>query len=521
MQQAPMKLDPIELSLFSSRVTAICDEMGVVLRRSAFSPNIKDRLDFSCALFGPAGELFAQAAHIPVHLGSMAFAMSAIVADIQWRRGDVLAVNDPYLGGTHLPDVTLISPVFLPSVASPIGFVANRAHHANIGCDTPGSMPVSRTLMEEGVIIPPTIIVRDGKLQPAASILPGIEASLVGDFAAQAGANRVGVKRLQELVVKLGQASYQAAMSQLNDYADRITQSVIASLTPGTYQFTDVLDNDGIGSDPITLSVAINVTEAAVKLDFTECSDQVPGNLNCPEAVVAAAAYYCFRCLMPAEVPACAGLFRRIALRTRKGSVVNAIRPAAVTAGNVETSTRLVDVVFGALAKVVPNLIPAASQGTMNNVAMGQIDRATGKRWDYYETLAGGIGGGPNKAGLNCVHSHMTNTLNTPIESLEMNYPLRVRRYGIRRDSGGRGLHRGGNGIVREYEFLEPTQLSLLTERRLFSPWGLSGGENGETGINRLNGQEISGKCTVSVKTGDRLSIETPGGGGWGAAIEG
>lgn len=515
-----MTLDPIELSLFTSRVTAICDEMGVVLRRSAFSPNIKDRLDFSCALFGPEGELFAQAAHIPVHLGSMAFAMSAIVSDIQWRKGDVLAVNDPYLGGTHLPDVTLISPVFLGDASAPIGFVANRAHHANIGCDTPGSMPVSRTLMEEGVIIPPTIIVRNGKLQAAAAILPGIEDTLVGDFAAQAGANRVGVQRLEELVAKLGQASYQQAMAQLNDYADRITLSVISDLTPGSYRFDDVLENDGISNTPISLSVIINISNEVIELDFTGCSDQVPGNLNCPEAVVAAAAYYCFRCLMPGEVPACAGLFRRIKLRTRKGSVVNANRPAAVTAGNVETSTRLVDLVFGALAKAVPKLIPAASQGTMNNVAMGQIDSETGERWDYYETLAGGTGGGPNQRGLHGVHSHMTNTLNTPIESLEMNYPLRVRQYSLRGDSGGKGLHQGGNGIIREYEFLEPTELSLLTERRRFNPWGLAGGEAGSVGINKLNGLEILGKCTISVKTGDRLTIETPGGGGWGLAID-
>lgn len=516
-----MKLDPIELSLFASRVTAICDEMGIVLRRSAFSPNIKDRLDFSCALFGPEGELFAQAAHIPVHLGSMAFAMSAIVSAVVWRSGDVLAVNDPYLGGTHLPDVTLISPVFLSDSLTPIGFVANRAHHANIGCDTPGSMPVSRTLMEEGVIIPPTIIIRDGKLQEAASVLPGIEDSLIGDFAAQAGANQVGVKRLQELVTKLGEANYQTAMTQLNEYADRITSTAIASLTPGTYSFDDVLDNDGIGNEAIKLSVIIKITKDAVELDFTGSSDQVPGNLNCPEAVVAAAAYYCFRCLMPGEVPACAGLFRRIKLHTRPGSVVNAKRPAAVTAGNVETSTRLVDVVFGALAKAVPTLIPAASQGTMNNVAMGKIDSTSGKRWDYYETLAGGMGGGPNKPGLSCAHSHMTNTLNTPVESLEMNYPLRVRRYAVRCGSGGKGQHPGGDGIIREYEFLEPCELSLLTERRLHSPWGLLGGGVGKVGINKLNGREIEGKCTLSVNAGDRLLIETPGGGGWGRVIDG
>ncbi len=511
-----MQLDPIELSLFASRVTSICDEMGVVLRRSAFSPNIKDRLDFSCALFGPGGELFAQAAHIPVHLGSMAFAMSSIVADISWQKGDVLAVNDPYLGGTHLPDVTLISPVFIVGTELPIGFVANRAHHANIGCDSPGSMPVSTSLMEEGVIIAPTIIHRGGSLQPAARQLPGIIDSLVGDFAAQAGANRVGVERLEELVLRLGRDRYEAAMCQLNDYADRITEAVIKGLTPGKYSFEDVLDNDGISNSPIKLAVTLTIHSDRVELDFDDCADQVAGNLNCPEAVVAAAAYYCFRCLMPDEVPACSGLFKRITLKTRKGSVVNAIRPAAVTAGNVETSTRLVDLVFGALAKAVPHLIPAASQGTMNNIAMGKIDAASGKRWDYYETLAGGTGGGPTQPGLDCVHSHMTNTLNTPVESLEMNYPLRVRHYGVRKYSGGNGLHRGGNGIIREYEFLEATQLSLLTERRLFKPWGINDGEDGESGRNILNGREIPGKCSLNVSAGDRLQIETPGGGGWG-----
>jgi len=517
------KMNPIELSLFSSRVSAICDEMGIVLRRTAFSPNIKDRLDFSCALFGPNGELFAQAAHIPVHLGSMAFAMGSIVEEVDWQQGDLLAVNDPYLGGTHLPDVTLVSPVFfqgqeeLGRATKLIGFIANRAHHANIGCDTPGSMPVSSTLEEEGVIIPPTLIMRDGKLLPGASLLPEIKDVLSGDFAAQAGANQVGVERLMQLVNKTGEAAYRTAMEQLNDYADRITQSVIATLKPGRSVFSDTLDDDGKGSKNIKLEVSLNIHNRHVELDFTSCSDQVPGNLNCPEAVAAAASYYCFRCLMPADVPACAGLFRRIKLITRKGSIVNANRPAAVAAGNVETSTRLVDLVFGALAMTLPKRIPAASQGTMNNVAMGYIDAKTGERWDYYETIAGGLGGGPNYPGLDAVHSHMTNTLNTPIESLEMNYPLRIRRYEKRKGSGGVGLHPGGEGVIRQYEFLRPAQLSLLTERRLKGPWGLAGGGDGEVGVNLLNGEAIPAKCNLSVATGDLLTLMTPGGGGWGA----
>lgn len=514
------KLDIIELSLFASRVSAINDEMGVVLRRTAFSPNIKDRLDFSCALFGPKGDLYSQAAHIPVHLGSMAFAMAGIVGEVEWRQGDVLAVNDPYLGGTHLPDVTLISPVFSEShdgVRSELlGFLANRAHHANIGCDSPGSMPVSSSLEEEGVIIPPTLIIRAGKLLPAAVLLPGIEDTLTGDFAAQVGANQVGVERLLELVKKTGTSNYLDAMDQLDSYADRTMAAAIRKLTNGKTTFKDYLDDDGKGSTNIPLEVTLVITDDEVNLDFSNCADQVSGNLNCPEAVVAAATYYCFRCLIDGEVPACAGLFRRIKINTRRGSIVNPYRPAAVAAGNVETSTRLVDLVFGALAQILPEKIPAASQGTMNNVAMGAVNPLTNERWDYYETVAGGHGAGPNFPGLDAAHSHMTNTLNTPVESLELNYPLRLRRYQIRRGSGGKGYNGGGNGVIREYEFLEPTALSLLSERRTNAPWGLAGGENGATGQNLLNGKQISPKSELGVDVGDVLTLLTPGGGGWG-----
>jgi N-methylhydantoinase B len=510
-------MNPIELKLFSSRVSAICDEMGTVLRRTAFSPNIKDRLDFSCALFSSNGKLFAQAAHIPVHLGSMAFAMESIIENRQWASGDMLVLNDPYLGGTHLPDVTLIAPVFVEQGASLLGFVANRAHHANIGCDTPGSMPISSSLEEEGLIIPPTLLFKSGQLQQEALALLQMQGdSLNGDFAAQAGANKLGVQRLQSLLATMSISDYDQGMKELNDYADRITANTIAELQVGEYSFTDYLDDDGCGQLSIRLALTLRIGPDHLELDFRDSSKQVAGNLNCPESVVAAAAFYCVRCLLPGDPPACEGLFRRIHLRTKAGSIVNANRPAAVAAGNVETSSRLVDLVFGALAKVLPDRIPAASQGTMNNVAMGHIDDETGERWDYYETLAGGIGGGPTTSGRDAVHSHMTNTLNTPVESLEMHYPLRVHRYAVRRGSGGKGKHHGGAGIVREYEFLDEAQLTLLSERRLLSPWGLNEGGAGMKGRNSLNGETLPGKCSIVVKQGDRLLIETPGGGSWG-----
>jgi N-methylhydantoinase B len=508
-------VNAIELKLFASRIAAICDEMGVVLRRAAFSPNIKDRLDFSCALFGQDGQLIGQAAHIPVHLGSMAFAMGDLVRQRAWRPADMLVVNDPYLGGTHLPDVTVIAPVFVRDIL--VGFVANRAHHANIGCETPGSMPVSQHLEEEGIVIPPTLLFSSGQLQQSCLDLLQMPAgALEGDLAAQVGANQLGVQRFCELVGEFSSTSFKAGVRELDAYADRIMAKLIGALTPGNYSFEDFLDDDGFGSSAIPLSLSLTVEAQSVELDFTGSSNMVPGNLNCPESVVAAAVYYCFRCLLPEESPSCSGLFRRLKILTKPRSILNAERPAAVAAGNVETSTRLVDLIFGALAQILPEQIPAASQGTMNNIALGRIDPASGVRWDYYETVAGGLGAGPRADGLSCAQSHMTNTLNTPVEVLEMSYPLRVTRYSERQGSGGAGKSRGGNGVIKEYEFLEPAQLTLLTERRRFAPWGLAGGEDGAKGENLLNGHSLPGKCSLSVEAGDRLEIRTPGGGGWG-----
>ena len=513
-------MNSIELSLFSSRLTAVCDEMGAVLQRAAFSTNIKDRLDFSCAVFGPAGELCAQAAHIPVHLGSMTFAMQALVAGMDWSPGDVVIVNDPFLGGTHLPDITLISPVY--ESGELIGFVANRAHHADIGGETPGSMPVSRTLEEEGLVIPPTHLLRAGRAVDG--VLERIVAAIAspvqmqGDLAAQLSANRAGEQRLAALARSAGLQAFRAGLAAVNRYGARLAEEALAVLPNGRYQFQDLMDDDGLGTQDISLTVSVAVSDGKVEVDFAGTAAQVEGNINCPLSVTAAGVFYVLRCLMPAHTPACAGSFQGIHLTAPEGCLVNARYPAAVAAGNVETSSRIVDVVMGALAQAVPDRIPAASQGTMNNLAMGA--RAAERCWDYYETMGGGTGAGSRRPGLDATQSHMTNTLNTPIEVLEMDFPLRVNRYQLRRGSGGRGKQRGGDGLVREFGFLAPAVVTLLTERRRRQPWGLQGGAAGSAGENRYNGKLLPGKITLNVCAGEQLTVATPGGGGWGEADE-
>lgn len=514
-------MNPVQLSIFANRLSGICDEMGAVLRLSALSPNIKDRLDFSCAIFDARGQLCAQAAHIPVHLGSMAYAMADLVTGRDWQPGDLLVVNDPYLGGTHLPDVTVVAPVF--HGASLIGFSVTRAHHANIGAHSPGSMPVSTSLEEEGIVIAPAWLKRAGVWQiPLCRHLAGLDAGgddralpeenrRFADFAAQASACEAGARRLAELAGQ--QADLVAAFDALNNYGEKRARARIGSLPDGCYRFHDYMDDDGQGQQDIRIAVTLTIAGERASLDFTGTADQVTGNINCPLSVAAAAVYYCFRCLMDDDVPACAGLFRPISLSAPAGSLLNARRPAAVAAGNVETSSRVVDVVLGALAQAAPQAIPAASQGTMNNVAMG----AAGEDgWDYYETMAGGTGAHAGGPGLSAVHSHMTNTLNTPIESLETHYPLRVLRYQLRHGSGGEGRYRGGDGLIRELAFLGPASFTLLTERRRYRPWGLAGGGDGRAGENRLNNTLLPPKYTGEARAGDRLWIASPGGGGYG-----
>jgi N-methylhydantoinase B len=509
----------IELSLFASRISAICEEMGALLGRVAFSPNIRDRLDYSCALFDRTGRLLGQATHIPVHLGSMAHAMRGLVREFEWQDGDMVVFNDPFRGGTHLPDVTFVAPVF--NAERLIGFCANRAHHADIGAEAPGSMPVSASLEEEGIVISPVRMIRAGVTDRL--FLDGLLAKLQnpdsarGDFKAQVAANLLGRKRLELLARKMGVDALQNSSDALQDYAHRLAVKSLAVLPRGEYRFTDLLDDDGLGTRDIRITVRLKIDGQGVVVDFSGTDPQVGGNLNCPLSVTAAAVFYVFRCLMPDQVPACHGAMQAVRIKAPLACVVNAAPPAAVAAGNVETSMRITDVVCGALAQALPGRIPASSQGSMNNLAMGSRGR---DGWDYYETLAGGHGAGPDYNGLSMCHSHMTNTLNTPVEVLERHFPLRILRYARRPGSGGRGRFTGGDGILREYLFLADARLSILSERRRHAPWGLEGGENGLVGVNMLDGKALPGKCQLAVSAGQKLRVETPGGGGYGAIIK-
>lgn len=512
----PAAFDPVELGLFSSRIAAICEEMGALLGRVAFSPNIRDRLDYSCALFNRRGQLLGQATHIPVHLGSMAYAMADLVENRDWRAGDMLILNDPYRGGTHLPDITLVAPVFAAGELA--GFCANRAHHADIGSDAPGSMPVSQALAEEGILIPPTLLMKDGEVDEAflQSILQKLTSPETsrGDFNAQIAANLLGAERLQDLVESAGPARFEQRQGSLQSWAKSLVIQSLSAIPRGQYRFEDCLDDDGHGHTGIPVRVTVNVGDDGVEVDFSGTAPQVKGNLNCPMPVTAAAVFYVFRCLMPAHTPACHGALQGVTIKAPRGCLVNATPPSAVAAGNVETSSRIVDTVCGALAQALPGQFAAASQGTMNNLAMG----SRGPRgWDYYETLAGGMGAAQECDGRSARHSHMTNTLNTPVEVLELNYPLRIGQYAVRRGSGGSGRTRGGDGVIRQYLFLEDAEVSLLTERRTIPPWGLEGGQPGKCGRNELDGEALPGKVQFRARYGQVLTIETPGGGGYGA----
>jgi N-methylhydantoinase B len=512
------EVDAISLSIFANRIDAICGEMGVTLQKSAFSPNIRDRLDYSCAIFDANGELCAQAAHIPVHLGSMAFAMKNVVSVIDWSAGDMIVLNDPYRGGTHLPDVTLIAPLFIAGDLA--GFVVNRAHHADIGSETPGSMPISSDLSEEGLVIEPTLLVKNDQLDELylANLMQHMrnKQESSGDFIAQIAANRRGLTRLAALIEKMGFEDYLSSLELLNDYAETLAKNSLADIEDGEYQFEDKLDDDGQGNVNIVIKATVKFEQGNITVDFGGTAQQVMGNINCPLSVTAAAVYYVFRCLMPAQTPACAGSFKNIKIQAAEKSVLNASFPAAVAAGNVETSTRIVDVILGALAQALPDRIPAASHGSMNNLAMGSVGNENAMAWDYYETIGGGMGASGISDGLDAVQTHMTNTLNTPIEALEMKYPVRVTRYQVRQDSAGAGKHNGGEGLIREYEFLAPAQVTILSERREHSPWGLFSGGEAKPGVNCLNNKPLKGKQSFHVKQGDVVSIKTAGGGGFG-----
>ena len=508
------------LEVFKNRLSSVAEEMGIVLQRTAFSPNIKERRDLSCALFDREGRLIAQAEHIPVHLGSMSMSVREAISSLQMNEGDMVILNDPYRGGTHLPDITLVAPVFYRGEL--MFYVANRAHHADIGGMSSASMPLSSSLFQEGLVIPPVKLVEKGAFKE--EVLSLLKANVrtpeerLGDLSAQVMANRVGVERTFSLIETYGE-DIKGLCNELLAYSERLMVSALSKLPNGVYRFEDFIEDDGYGREDIAIRVKLKVKDGRVEVDFSESDPQTEGPMNAVRAITLSATYYAFRCLLPEDSPTNEGCFRPIEVVTRKGSILDAEFPAAVAGGNVETSQRIVDVVLGALSKALPDLIPAASQGTMNNVAVGGTDPLRGGKFTYYETIGGGMGAWSGGDGESAVHSHMTNTMNTPVEALEHAYPFLVREYSVRRGSGGKGLRRGGDGIVREIEFLSDVEVTVLSERRRIPPYGLFGAQPGEVGRNIVirDGQRelMGGKFSLRLKRGDRLRVETPGGGGY------
>ncbi len=527
----------VEISLFADLFASVAEEMGVALERTAYSPNIKERRDYSCALFDSQGRLISQAAHIPVHLGAMPLLMTTLIREeiggrglsLKWQPGDMVLTNDPYYSGTHLPDLTLIAPIFWGNSQTPFAFVANRAHHADIGGMVPGSLFVGTEIFQEGLIIPPVKLLRRGRLQKdLLSLLcrnVRTPEERLGDLQAQISANRVGEKAFLRILQAYGPEIVQQRIEECIQYAERSLRSQLAQLPSGTYSFEDYLDDDGVSDDPVRLKVTLRIPAdpeglPSLEFDFTGSSPQRKGSVNAPLAVTLSACYYVVRCLLEEDIPMNHGCLKPVRVLAPKGSIVNPCFPSAVSAGNVETSQRLVDVLFGALAQALPDRIPSASCGTMNNLMLGGWDPFRHRPFVYYETMGGGAGAGPGADGTSAIQCHMTNTRNTPIEALETHYPLRVLRYEIREGSGGKGLHRGGDGICREIELLAPATVTLITDRRKQGPYGLQGGAPGAPGRNILSlegrEEELPGKVSRSVPAGAVLKVCSPGGGGWG-----
>lgn len=519
-----MRIDPVELEIFKNIFVSICEEMGATLKRVAYSPNIKERRDYSCAVFDASGETVAQGDHMPVHLGSMPMSVLSAINEVEFEPGDMVILNDPFHGGTHLPDITLIKPIFLKDEKKPSYFVANRAHHADVGGMSPGSMPLSTEIFQEGIIIPPVKLEAGGKLNRdlLRIILGNVRTpeEREGDLAAQIAADRIGERRLIEITDKYGRDKLMTAMEELKNYAERITRRAIEEVPDGSYSFVDFMDDDGVGRKPVKIAVRITISGDEAVIDFSGSSPQVPGSINAVYAITLSAVFYVFRTIVNCDVPSNAGGFRPLTVIAPEGSLVNARGKAAVAGGNVETSQRIVDVLLGALSQAIPDRLPAASSGTMNNISIGGVDPETGEPFAYYETIGGGMGARPGADGISGVHTHMTNSLNTPVEAMEHSFPLRIRSYRLRKGSGGGGSYGGGEGIVREYQFLGEGQLSILSERRRFAPYGLCGGLPGRVGRNSLITRrgEISlpSKVNIKVAPGDILRIETPGGGGYG-----
>lgn len=543
-----MKRDPIELEIFKNLYHSIAEEMGAALRRTAFSPNIKERRDYSCAVFDGQGQVIAMGDHMPVHLGSMPMSVEAAIDAGPMQPGDVVMLNDPFRGGTHLPDITLVAPVPVSqrtrSVRGrdfdvrPDFYVASRAHHADVGGAYPGSMGLCREIYQEGVRIPPVKLIRAGETdrEVLSLLLNNVRTphEREGDLGAQIAACHTGAERLREVCQRYGIDRTKRAASELLDYSEELMRAFLACVPNGEYHAEDFLDDDGINARPIKIAVTVKLDSAdtergrkrprhMVTVDFTGSDPQVEGSVNAVAAITYSACFYVFRCLLAEDISAAAGLMRPIRVIAPEGTIVNARPPAAVAGGNVETSQRIVDVLLKALAQAIPERIPAAASGTMNNLTIGGIDPRTGQPFTYYETIAGGMGARPGKPGVSGVHTHMTNSLNTPAEALEYAYPLRVRSYSLRQNSGGQGKYRGGDGIVREIEVLTDCDVTLLADRRTRGPWGLNGGKNGRPGTATVIGtdgshEQMPGKFTTRLRKGEKVRIETPGGGAWGPA---
>ncbi len=519
--------DPTRLEIFKNLFHSVAEEMGAALRRSAFSPNIKERRDYSCAVFDAEGQVLAMGDHMPVHLGSMPRSVEAAVRAIELRSGDIAILNDPYAGGTHLPDVTMVMPLFLRRERRPMFYVANRAHHADIGGAQAGSMGLSREIFQEGLRIPPVKIFQGGRL--VEDVLKTVLANVrtprerEGDLTAQIASCRIGARRLEEIVARYGRGEVGRYSRFLLEYSAEMMRSVLRGIPNGTYRGEDFLDDDGVSAQPIRIAAKIRIHGGRAEVDFSGSDPECQGSVNAVSAIAESAVFYAFRCLLDEQVPATSGLMRPIRVIVPEGTIVNARPPRAVAGGNVETAQRIVDTLLRAMARALPHRIPAASQGTMNNLTFGGADTRRGHDgapFAYYETIAGGMGARPGLDGISGVHTHMTNSLNTPTEVFEITYPVRVRRYSFRPGSGGAGKYRGGDGIVREIEFLVDAHLGVLSERRAIAPYGLAGGSPGAKGKNELisrdGRQRLASKCSAYVRAGDAVRIETPGGGGWG-----
>ena len=529
-----MPVDAISLEVFKNMFISVSEEMGVALQRTSYSTNMKERQDFSCALFNPGAEMVAQAAHQPVHLGAMPASVQAALQTFPdgLRDGDIIILNDPYLGGSHLPDITLVAPAYIDAGGERklIGYVSNRGHHSDVGGMAPGSMPLSTELYQEGMIIPPLKLSDAGRINHEVIALicrnSRTPDDRQGDLAAQIASIRVGDKRLSEIAERYGLAETHEHMDALLDYSERLTRRRITEIPDGVYRVTDYMDDDGLTEEPVPISVAVTVAGDTLNIDFTGTAEQRPGCINAPRAVTVSASLYVVRCVVGDEAPANQGCLRPVEVITPRGSLVDPLPQRGVAGGNVETSQRITDVLLAAMSQAMPDRIPASSQGTMNNMIIGGHDISRDKPYVYYETIGGGMGARPDRDGVSGIHTHMTNTMNTPVEALEFAFPLRLRRYALRRGSGGDGLHRGGDGLIRDVEFLSPARVTVLSERRRYAPPGYHSGHHGEHGENVLlkGGYEeihLAGKETLDVEAGDVLSIRTPGGGGWGAPVDG